>query len=136
MDAPEGEIGGIADSVCRRHVEPIPVLGCEGPYRRFSVPYKGMRSGSDEAESSSQDRSRLSGARTFRSIGFALCFYACFFLSSMRDVGQESRYDRWPPKAAQDALLVTRVTDVTANYMISADEHVVALVVGLGDHKR
>ncbi len=64
MDAPEGEIGGIADSICRRHVEPIPVLGCEGPYRRFSVPYKSMRSGSDEAESSSQDRSRLSGART------------------------------------------------------------------------
>jgi hypothetical protein len=37
---------------------------------------------------------------------------------------------------AQDALLVTRVTDVTGNYMVSADEHVVALVVGLGDRKR
>jgi hypothetical protein len=36
----------------------------------------------------------------------------------------------------QDALLVTRVTDVTANYIVSADEHVAALVVGLGDHKR
>jgi hypothetical protein len=52
-------------------------------------------------------------------------------------VRHESGYERWPPKAARDALRVTRVTHVTANYICSAaDEQEVVPLVALERQSR